>query len=90
MNASFSGPYSAFTDHYYAELARLGYRRDLAWEAKVTEFAGVKRIFPPRYRDPVTFATWSGRGTRPAWCVGDLARYEIPYDERCVVYFDHD
>lgn len=31
----------------------------------------------PKYRDPVTLATWSGRGKRPAWIKGDLSQYAI-------------
>ena len=29
--------------------------------------AGAKSPVPPKYRDPKTGATWSGRGRAPAW-----------------------
>ena len=29
--------------------------------------AGAKAPVPPKYRDPKTGATWSGRGRAPAW-----------------------
>ncbi len=28
---------------------------------------GAKPALPPKYRDPKTGATWSGRGRQPAW-----------------------
>lgn len=31
----------------------------------------------PKYRDPVSGATWSGFGPRPAWIAGDKESYRI-------------
>ena len=32
---------------------------------------------PPKYRDPVSGKTWTGRGVTPKWVVGDKAQYLI-------------
>jgi DNA-binding protein H-NS len=47
---------------YGITLAELGSRRG----AK----AGGRRAVEPKYRDPATGATWSGRGKPPAWIAG--------------------
>ena len=31
----------------------------------------------PKYKDPATGATWSGRGRAPGWLQGDRSTYEI-------------
>ncbi|SDI06028.1 H-NS family DNA-binding protein [Paraburkholderia phenazinium] len=37
------------------------------------------RRFVPKYLNPVTGATWSGRGRKPAWLIGqDLEKFLIP------------
>jgi DNA-binding protein H-NS len=38
---------------------------------------GGKGSVPPKYRDPVTGATWTGRGKPPAWIAGKTDR--TPY-----------
>ncbi|WP_230944321.1 H-NS family nucleoid-associated regulatory protein [Burkholderia territorii] len=38
-----------------------------------------KNSVQPKYWNPETGATWSGRGKRPRWLVGqDLAKFRIP------------
>lgn len=37
----------------------------------------VKAVSPPKYRDPDTGATWSGRGHQPHWIVGNRDEYLI-------------
>lgn len=47
--------------------------RDLvqAFGLSATEvFANAKRTVAPRYRDPATGATWTGRGKAPLWIAG--------------------
>ena len=39
--------------------------------------APAKKAAPPKYRDPATGKTWSGRGKRPTWLVGDKDAYLI-------------
>lgn len=34
-------------------------------------------VLPPKYRDPKTGQTWSGRGRQPLWIKGDRADYSI-------------
>ena len=34
---------------------------------------GVRRPVAPKYRDPESGSTWSGRGLRPKWLAGALA-----------------
>nr|WP_236078227.1 H-NS histone family protein [Paraburkholderia nemoris] len=44
---------------------------------KPSELVGLKRgrsPAPPRYRDPETGQTWSGRGPRPRWLEGKDSR----------------
>jgi DNA-binding protein H-NS len=39
---------------------------------------GERRTVPPKYRDPVSGATWSGRGKSPRWINGhDKSAYVI-------------
>ncbi len=50
--------------------------------AKAVEKSGGKasgeRTLAPLYRDPATGATWSGRGTEPAWIKGrDRAAFRV-------------
>lgn len=37
--------------------------------AKASKAGGKKSTVPPKYRDPATGATWSGRGRAPKWIV---------------------
>lgn len=39
--------------------------------------AGAKAPVPPKYRDPKTGATWSGRGRAPAWIGKNRDRFLI-------------
>ncbi|MPV71186.1 H-NS histone family protein [Burkholderia sp. BE17] len=41
-----------------------------AREVEVRLSVGQRRRIPPRYWDPATGATWSGRGKRPRWMQG--------------------
>lgn len=43
--------------------------------SKNAHAAGVK--IKPKYRDPATGATWSGRGIQPRWITGDKAAFLI-------------
>ena len=55
----------------------LAHARELVKRHELTqkEIFGAKAVAPlaPRYRDPKTGATWSGRGKKPAWVVAALA-----------------
>jgi peptidoglycan hydrolase CwlO-like protein len=35
------------------------------------------KALPARYKDPASDKTWSGRGRRPAWLVGEPDKYAI-------------
>ena len=35
------------------------------------------KSLPARYKDPASDKTWSGRGRRPAWLVGERDKYAI-------------
>jgi len=35
------------------------------------------RTLEPKYKDPATGKTWSGRGKKPAWVIGDKEQYKI-------------
>lgn len=52
----------------------LAHARELVKRHELTpkELFGAKAV-APRYRDPATGATWSGRGKKPAWVVAALA-----------------
>ena len=41
------------------------------------EVAKPKRALPPKYRNPKTGDTWSGRGRAPAWLGKNRARFLI-------------
>lgn len=43
--------------------------------------SAAKTPAPPKYRDPKTGATWSGRGRAPAWLGKNRARFLIPEGE---------
>lgn len=41
-----------------------------------------KSVSPPKYVDPNTGKTWSGRGHQPGWIVGNRDDYLIKTDEK--------
>ncbi|MBN3778135.1 H-NS histone family protein [Burkholderia sp. Ac-20345] len=50
-------------------------------EPRVPEPVRPRMPVKPKYWDPVTGATWAGRGKTPRWLVGkDWAEYRIPDD----------
>jgi DNA-binding protein H-NS len=51
-------------------LLRHGFSPAELTNARPTKNAGNSRQVAPLYRDPATGATWSGRGTEPAWIKG--------------------
>lgn len=54
--------------------------KDLGLDKPVKGKAGPKpgAKIPPKYRDPLSGATWSGRGKTPAWINGaDRSQYAI-------------
>lgn len=55
---------------YGITLADLGDRRGAPGKKRAG--AGI-----PKYRDPVSGATWTGFGRRPAWIAGDKESYRI-------------
>lgn len=59
-------------ERYGITLTDLGNRRGRADKGKTRAGAGI-----PRYRDPVSGATWTGFGRRPAWIAGDKESYRI-------------
>ncbi|NKA72569.1 DNA-binding protein [Ralstonia solanacearum] len=50
---------------------------DLGLQPKRGKKASVKTPAAPKYRDPKTGATWSGRGRAPAWIGKNRARFLI-------------
>jgi DNA-binding protein H-NS len=38
---------------------------------------GSRKTAPAKYQDPVSGATWSGRGRTPKWVVGDREGYAL-------------
>jgi len=53
-------------------------RRGRPAGAKATPATKVKSELPPKYMDPKTGATWSGRGRAPAWLGKNRTRFLIP------------
>lgn len=51
-------------------LQRHGFSPAELTSARPAKSAGSPRQVAPLYRDPVSGATWSGRGTEPAWIKG--------------------
>lgn len=51
--------------------------RDLFKGAKAAEPVKAKAAVEPKYLNPVTGQTWSGRGRAPAWLNGDRAAFAI-------------
>ncbi len=45
--------------------------------ANPTSRASQKPKVPPKYRDPLTGATWTGRGMAPKWAKGDKSKLLI-------------
>ncbi|MCK4118445.1 H-NS family nucleoid-associated regulatory protein [Ralstonia nicotianae] len=50
---------------------------DLGLQPKRGKRASTKPAVAPKYRDPKTGATWSGRGRAPAWIGKNRARFLI-------------
>ncbi|MDB0543316.1 H-NS histone family protein [Ralstonia solanacearum] len=50
---------------------------DLGLQPKRGKSAGAKNAVPPKYQDPKTGATWSGRGRAPAWIGKNRERFLI-------------
>ncbi|MHA6848882.1 H-NS histone family protein [Ralstonia syzygii] len=50
---------------------------DLGLQPKRGKRANIKPAVAPKYRDPKTGATWSGRGRAPAWIGKNRARFLI-------------
>ncbi|MDP1329472.1 H-NS family nucleoid-associated regulatory protein, partial [Klebsiella pneumoniae] len=46
-------------------------------KARAGKSVQAKSIVPPKYRDPKTGATWSGRGRAPAWIGKNRDRFLI-------------
>lgn len=57
-------------EQYGVTFSDLGDRR--GGKGKKRAGAGI-----PKYRDPVSGATWTGFGRRPAWIAGDKESYRI-------------
>lgn len=51
-------------------LAQHGFKPSELGAIRSGKAAGGRTHIEPQYRDPVTGATWSGRGTEPAWIKG--------------------
>lgn len=50
---------------------------DIGLKALPAKSGQAKSIVPPKYRDPKTGATWSGRGRAPAWLGKNRNRFLI-------------
>ncbi len=50
---------------------------DIGLKAKPGKNGQAKSVVPPKYRDPKTGATWSGRGRAPAWVGKNRNRFLI-------------
>jgi DNA-binding protein H-NS len=67
-------------DEIKARITAAGFTSaDLGFEpvGKTTQKAPRKSSVPaaPKYRDPATGATWTGRGPRPKWIVAHFSQY---------------
>lgn len=52
--------------------------QDIFGGTKRVAKAGARAAVPPKYRDPATGATWTGRGKAPKWIDGkDRAQFAI-------------
>lgn len=55
-----------------------GRKRSAAKQVATASVAGERQPGVPKYRDPKTGATWTGRGREPAWIAGkNRRRFEI-------------
>lgn len=60
-------------EKYGLTVADLGGKAGKAGKAKTS-----RGTVAPKYRDPVSGATWTGRGKAPKWTVGkDLSKYAV-------------
>ncbi|MFB5153858.1 H-NS histone family protein [Burkholderia orbicola] len=54
---------------------------DIFGRQRTSRGKATKNPVPPKYRDPKTGATWSGRGKSPAWIAGKKReRFLIKYE----------
>lgn len=51
-------------------LAQHGFKPAELGAMRSGKATGARALMVPQYRDPATGATWSGRGTEPAWIKG--------------------
>jgi DNA-binding protein H-NS len=51
-------------------LAQHGFKPAELGAVRSGKATGARALIAPQYRDPATGATWSGRGTEPAWIKG--------------------
>lgn len=55
-----------------------GFKPSELGTARNGKTTGGRAQIPPQYRDPASGATWSGRGTEPAWIKGrDRATFKV-------------
>ncbi|WP_176307835.1 H-NS family nucleoid-associated regulatory protein [Burkholderia ambifaria] len=60
------------------ELVELHQLHDVVTIGKAKGKKAVKSALPPKYRDPASGKTWSGKGREPAWLTGkDRAAFLI-------------
>lgn len=60
----------AILDEVRARVAEYGLTPDQVFGRGPRKARAVQAGLPPKYRDPKTGATWSGRGREPAWIKG--------------------
>ncbi|WP_082722059.1 MULTISPECIES: H-NS family nucleoid-associated regulatory protein [unclassified Burkholderia] len=60
----------AILDEVRARVAEYGLTPDQVFGRGPRKARAVQASLPPKYRDPKTGATWSGRGREPAWIKG--------------------
>ncbi|RQU83925.1 H-NS family nucleoid-associated regulatory protein [Burkholderia cenocepacia] len=52
------------------QIAEYGITADQLFGRRRVSAASARAPLPPKYRDPKTGATWSGRGKAPGWIAG--------------------
>lgn len=61
--------YGITPDEIAAAFGKTGSQTRKSTQEKSTKASGSKKSVPPKYRHPVTEATWTGRGKAPLWII---------------------
>ena len=79
-----------FQDIDLSTATKTGGKRSIKKRAKVTKSRDQRSTVKPKYKDPNSAATWTGRGRTPAWVQGicqnegiDIDGFKKDYRFRC-------